>query len=379
MLRAFSPKKFCGFTAVVFSLPLLAGSAWAVENTRGAVYTMTNATTGNKVLVYSRDDNGKLSHPQAFDTGGLGTGGGLGNQNALVLDRSNRCLYVVNAGSNEISTFIVRANGLSLVSKISSGGSRPVSITVDRDLLYVLNAGGGAGSTDNISGFKTSDLCRLSTLTNSTRPLSAGNTAPAQIEFTPDGKVLIVTEKATNKISTYRVLSDGLTAGPKVQSSVGTTPFGFAFGKRDRVFISEAAAGAPNASTVSSYRVKDNGELQVIKSSLPTTETAACWVVVSNDGRFAYVSNTGSQSISGIQVSFFGNLSLLTPGGRSGTTGAGTAPIDLALSNDGLNLYALDNQLGSIAVFGVNPVNGAISRRQILTGLPVGANGLAAR
>ena len=378
-MRVLSLKQFCSLASVAFSLSLLAGSVSADENLRGAVYTMTNATAGNKVLVYSRDVDGKLGQPLAFDTGGLGTGGGLGNQNALVLDRANRCLYAVNAGSNEISAFIVRANGLSLISQISSGGSRPVSITVDRDLVYVLNAGGGAGSTDNISGFKTSDRCRLSPLAYSTRPLSAGNTAPAQIEFTPDGKVLIVTEKATNKISTYRVSSDGLTKGPKVQSSIGTTPFGFAFGKRDRVFISEAAAGAPNASTVSSYRVTDNGELQVIRSSLPTTETAACWVVVSNDGRFAYVSNTGSQSISGIKVGFSGNLSLLTPGGRSGTTGTGTAPIDLALSNDGLNLYALDNQLGSIAVFGVNPINGAISRRQILTGLPVGANGLAAR
>ena len=377
-MTAFNSKKLCGFAAAL-SLSLLAKSVSADESQRGAVYTMTNATTGNKVLVYSRDTGGTLNRPREFDTGGLGTGGGLGNQNALVLDRANRCLYAVNAGSNEISAFIVRANDLSLVSKIYSGGSRPVSITVDRDLVYVLNAGGAAGSQDNISGFNVGDRCGLSPLANSTRPLSAGNTGPAQIQFTPDGKVLIVTEKATNKISTYQVSRDGRAYGPNVQSSVGTTPFGFAFGKRDRLFVSEAAAGAPNASSVSSYRVKDNGELQAITSSLPTTETAACWVVVSNDGRFAYVSNTGSQSISGIKVGFSGNLSLLIPSGRSGTTGTGTAPIDLALSNDGLNLYALDNRLGSIAVFGVNPVNGAISRRQVVTGLPVGANGLAVR
>jgi len=376
-MSTFNLKKLFSYTAVLSTL--LPGSAIANQPPRGAVYTMTNATNANKVLVYNRDAQGRLGAPQRYDTGGKGTGTSLGNQNALVLDQANRCLYAVNAGSNQISSFLVKADGLLLADKINSGGSRPVSVSVNRNLLYVLNAGGTVGNSDNISGFIVDKNCKMLPLADSTRPLSAANTAPAQVQFTPDGQQLIVTEKSTNKISTYSVLPSGRVTGPRVFVSAGTTPFGFAFGKRDQLLVSEAAAGAANGGTVSSYLVKPNGDLQLITSSLATTETATCWVVVSNDGRFAYVTNTGSESISGLRVSFGGNLSLLTAGGRTGLTGSGTTPIDLSLSNDGLNLYSLDNTRGTVAVFRVNLVTGQLVKLQTIAGLPAGANGIAAR
>ena len=65
---------------------------------------------------------------------------------------------------------------------------------------------------------------------------------------------------------------------------------------------------------------------QTISGSVPTTETAACWVAISGDGRYAYVTNTASNTISGYAVSPRGELSLLVADGISGTTGAG--PVD---------------------------------------------------
>ena len=41
----------------------------------GAVYTMSNATDGNSVLVFTRRSNGRLEPAAEFATGGLGTGG----------------------------------------------------------------------------------------------------------------------------------------------------------------------------------------------------------------------------------------------------------------------------------------------------------------
>lgn len=390
-MKTFAVKQLVAITAttaatVSLSAPFHIGSTLAQEannnlnlEPRGAVYTMTNSPAGNKVLMYERDNSGRLGTPQAFTTGGTGTGGSLGNQNAVILDAANSCLYVVNPGSNNISSFIVKPDTLVLADKVSSGGARPVSATVRENLLYVLNAGGSAGSADNISGFTVNKNCKMSPLSSSRRSLSAANTAPAQVQFSPDGKWLVVTEKATNKINVYGVLVNGRTIGPKVQKSAGITPFGFAFGKRDLLYVSEAAGGVPDRGTVSSYKIKDDGNLQVLTSALPTTETAACWVAVSNDGRFAYVTNTGSQSISALKTGFFGDLSLLNANGRSGVTPPGTSVIDLGLSNDGLNLYALDNAIGTISVFRVNPVSGGISRLEVISGLPAGSNGIAAR
>lgn len=45
----------------------------------GHVYTLSNETSGNKVLEYKRGADGKLNFSTAYNTGGNGSGGGLGN------------------------------------------------------------------------------------------------------------------------------------------------------------------------------------------------------------------------------------------------------------------------------------------------------------
>ena len=344
------------------------------QDTPGAVYTMTNSLDRNEVLAFSRSADGSLTFAGAFETEGSGTGGGLGNQGGLILSPNNRWLFVVNAGSDTISVFKVKPNNLIFIGSFDSGGARPISLTVDRNLLYVLNAG-----DDNISGFIVERDGMLSPLAGSTRPLSGANTGPAQIGFTPDGNVLVVTEKATNFIDTYVVGTDGLASGPDVFPSAGATPFGFAFGKRNRLFVSEAAGGAPDASSVSSYMVYPDGELEVISAAVPTTETAACWLVVTKNGRYAYTTNTGSGTISGYGINKDGSIFLLDPDGQTGITGPG--PIDMALSNNSRFLYTLNSGNGTISGFQVKS-SGQLIPLSIpiqATGLPVGVNGLAAR
>jgi 6-phosphogluconolactonase (cycloisomerase 2 family) len=77
----------------------------------------------------------------------------------------------------------------------------------------------------------------------------------------------------------------------------------------------------------------------VISPSIGTTQTAACWVVISNDGKYAYVTNTGSGSVSSYRIEKDGSISLLEA--QAGLTGDGSSPIDMALSNNGRFLYAL--------------------------------------
>jgi len=338
----------------------------------GAVYTMSNAPTVNAVIVFDRASNGMLTPAGSFPTGGTGTGGGLGNQNGLVLHQNERWLYAVNAGSNDITVFAVEHNGLSFIDRIATGGVQPVSLAVHRRLVYVLNAG-----SDNLTGFRRDSHGRLTAIAGSTRALSGIGTAPAQAEFSPDGNHLVVTEKATNRVLVYPVDEDGLLGPFTIYNSSTPTPFGFAFGKRDQFFVSEAAGGAPDASTVSAYQLEANGTASLVDPSVPTTETAACWVVVTDNGRFAYVSNTGSGSISGYRIAPDGGLELLDADGRTADTGAGSAPIDLALSA-GRYLYSLNSGNGTISAFRVEQ-HGALQPVATTTGVPAGANGLAAR
>ena len=114
------------------------------------VYALTNATTGNEVIIYDRSSNGMLTYSGNCASGGNGSGGGLGNQDGLILSNEGEILLAINAGSNSISSFNVNSNGIALRSTVSSGGTLPVSITQHDDMVFVLNGGG----TNNISGFK---------------------------------------------------------------------------------------------------------------------------------------------------------------------------------------------------------------------------------
>src|SRR5260370_6624399 len=226
-----------------------------------AVYTLTNQAAGNGVAIFTRAADGTLTAAGTVSTGGTGTGAGLGSQGALALSDEGQLLFAVNAGSNEISAFVVNAEArLSLVGRVPSGGTRPISLTVHEHLLSVLTAGGRG----NISGFTIASNGALTPIAGSTRPLSAPAVGPAQVAFSPDGAVLIVTEKNTNLLGVYRVGRDGVSTGPTPFACAGVTPFGFAFGPLEGLFVSEAAG------TASSYEGAENGSLTLISAALST-------------------------------------------------------------------------------------------------------------
>lgn len=369
-----SRKRISTATAVLSSMILTGLAPAHAVDPGSAVYTMSNRTEGNSILLFNRNPRtGRLTpEPLFFPTGGNGTGGSLGNQNAVVIDESDRWLYAVNAGSGSISAFRIELERLAPIQTIGSGGVRPISVTIHDHLLYVLNE--NVDQPDSITGFTLDTDGKLSPLPDSTRQLSGVGSDPAQIQFDPDGNVLVVTEKATNIIDTFTVDENGLPSARIEHPSTRPTPFGFAFGKRNQVLISEANGATPDESYVVSYTVGKDGSLAVIEVE-NTTETAACWVVVSHDGRFAFASNTDSASISGFKIKFDGQLDLLKPDGVSGQTGN---PIDIAFSQDNRYLYSLDSGDETITAFRVSP-RGRLTKIQTVTGLPDGANGLAVR
>ena len=109
--------------------------------------------------------------------------------------------------------------------------------------------------------------------------------------------------------------------------------------------------------------------------SRPTTETAACWITVSGDGRFLYATNAGSGTISGYSIRPDGTIALLDANGITGITGTGVA--DVTLTGNGRYLYALRSGAGAIAAFRVEENGALVSLGS--TGLPPGANGIVAR
>jgi 6-phosphogluconolactonase (cycloisomerase 2 family) len=328
----------------------------------GHVYETTNSPAGNAIQVFDRYRDGRLQAGATVPTGGRGLGSSLASQNGLV--RDGDLLFAVNAGDNTISTLAITAHGLVRRNVAPSGGDRPVSVTVRHGVVYVVNQG-----SETISGLRVDHDGDLQPLPHSTRALSkttANPTAAAQVSFSPDGQTLVVTHKGDQTIDTFAV-SNGY-AGPAVaHHSSGTTPYGFAFDRRGQAIVSEA-----DASAVSSYAVHAN-QLRTISATVRDNQAAACWLVVTNDGHYAYAVNAASSSISSYRITADGRVHLIAS--IAATTSAGGS--DAALSPDNKSLYVrLSN--GAVASFTVAH-NGSLTPQQDTNGATTaGTAGLAA-
>lgn len=358
---------FAALGAVALAVPVVGATVGGID---GAVFTLTNNIAGNEVVVFDRFADGSLGAQRSYSTRGTGTGGGLGNQGALALSDSGRWLLAVNPGSNSVSVFLTVGNFLYRTDTEASGGNTPVSVTIEDDVVYVLNAG-----SDNIQGFRLSIYGKLTPIAGSQRALSGTGTAAAQVEFNRDGDLLAVTEKATNRVLTFMVDGDGRLSQARIQDSPSPTPFGFAFGRRDQLLVSEAVGGAAGASTLSSYRLNGDASVDVVSAAVPSGQSAACWVVITRDGRYAYVSNTASGNLSTYRIGGDGAATLATA--VAADTGAGSGPTDMALDRNSRFLYVLNNT--TIGAFRVGP-GGALTRieDQAFSG-PAFATGMVAR
>jgi 6-phosphogluconolactonase (cycloisomerase 2 family) len=359
-------------TVTLLALLMLVPQPGLADGRSGNVYLPTNQPTGNSIMVFHRDAAGVLTFVGSVASGGIGAGTGadpLASQGAVILSRDNRLLFAVNAGSDSVSVFAVSGDRLDLLYTIASGGTLPVSLTVGGNLLYVLNAGGAP----NISGFTIeSSTNRLVPLAGSTQSLPGGAAAsPAQVSFSPDDSVLIVTEKGTNMIDTFAVDDDGVARPGVAFPSSGITPFGFAFGHDNVTIVSDAGSGA-----LSSYAVDEEGNLDLVTPALSDTQAAPCWVVVPRNGRFAYTANAGSGTISSYTAGEAGRLALLDVAAAS--VARGSAPTDMALSNNSRFLYVRNGGNGTISGFRLN-ADGSLTLVSTVGGLPAGTQGIVAR
>ncbi len=349
--------------------------------TPGAVFVQLNGPDGNEVAAFDRAVDGTLVATGRYPTGGDGgiaasaPFDALASQGSLVLTDDGRTLLAVNAGSGSVSTFAARGSALDLVDVQPSGGLFPVSVTAERSLVYVLDAG-GSGS---VSGFRLRDGA-LTPVPGSTRDLGLANTpvpffltAPGQVGLTPDGRHLLVTTKGRGVLLSFDVARDGtLSAAPQVVASPGPVPFSFDVDRQGRVQVTQAGTGG-----LETYAYDRSGALVLLGTSASGGGQALCWNIVV--GSTVFGANAGSDTLSSWDVGR-GVPALLEP--VAAVTGA--APIDLSASRDGRFLYVLDAVSGDVAGYAVAH-DGSLAPVSRTPGLPVfvpgvsGVEGIASR
>ncbi len=350
------------------------------RNRDHAVFIETDNANANEVIAYHRNSDGTLGAARRYATRGRGTTiqgavvDPLASQGAVTYDALHRLLYAVNGGSNSLSVFAVNGDRLTLRQVIGSGGATPVSVAAHGNLVYVLNAGNG-GSVDGYAVFDGS----LRFLPYSHRALGLGSApspdmnflySPGQVGFSPTGRQVLVATKANGStIDVFAVQHDGrLSAKPVVTPSATPVPFGFVFDARGHLVSAEAGA-----STLSTYALHTNGTLSLL-GSLPDNQKALCWIAEA--GRFFYVANAGSGTVSGYTVdaagrpAFIGDSHTATPGVLA-TTSGGT--IDLAATPDGHFLYVQSGKIGALDAYRIG-FDGTLRHVASISGF--GAGGL---
>ncbi|HTT31005.1 MAG TPA: beta-propeller fold lactonase family protein [Solirubrobacteraceae bacterium] len=375
-----------------------------------AVYTASNDPNGNAVIVYSRNANGTITQTGSVPTGGTGIASEppfgfpiVDSSGSMNLTPDGHLLFVVNAGDNSVSSFRITSSGPKLVSHVSSGGILPISLTTHGNLLYTVNE-----ESSNIAGWWFSPSGQLTPVPGSSQSLSTTfpTTVAAQIGFSPDGSQLVVTERGlpapNGVIDTFGVNWRGV-AGPAVGHLAPTpNPFGFAFDGPKNLLVTDAGfVGTPSGSppnpldpaqffgSTDSFSLHPSGTL-VFKGSFPSGGRAACWVVTSKDGRYAFVTNTlggpagsaagvftGTDAVATYAVSPHGRLTLL------GETSAGQGfPGEEAISSDGRYLYVLEPFImggpSHIDVYKIGPAGSLTHLQATPNDLPNGVSGLGA-
>ncbi len=335
-----------------------------------AVYTMTNQSASNEILMYVRNRSLGFELFSTISTGGTGTGGTLGSQNPFIITQDEGTMLVTNPGSNSVTVMdMIFGVNPAPVQMLPSGGDRPISVANMGNQVFVLNQ----GSPANLTGFTLGDDGKLTQTPGAVYALSTADANPGQVQFSPDGLSLVVSERANNALSVFPVLGGGQLGAMTTVPTPGDFPFGFDF-VGDRLVVSEASPATVNSSSVSSF-VLDSAQntLTLVSSNLPTTQDQACWIEITANGRYAYAANTPSMSISGFEVMGDGSLRPLTPSSIVGSTQGLGGPRDIIMQ--GSVLFGLLSNTGTISAMRVN-ANGSLSQPITFGDFAPGAAGI---
>src|SRR5829696_241060 len=335
----------------------------------GAVYVQTNAAP-NEVIAFRRADDGSLERIGSVATGGDGDGSPhLTSQGSVTLTGDGRHLLVTNTATGDLSVFSVATDGSIELRERVHTGAAPKSVAEREGLVVVLNTG-----EPGLASFRL-DAESIARIEDADQALEASHTDPAQVAFSPDGSMLVITERATDSIVTYQLTSEGSFGDSSTIASEGPTPYGFAFNSGGTLIVTEAFGAQKGAAAASSYAMED-GSLVVRTSSVGNGRSEICWAVITPDDRYAFTTNFADGAISRFAIASDGSLSL--EDATAGISVDGMPGLrDEGLSSDGRFLYALDADGGRIYGWLVE-AEGTLQPVESWGGLPATVAGLAA-
>lgn len=394
-------------TPVLMGLVLLSVSLPAMaRDVTGGVYVATNNADENSLIAWRQFDDGTLEKVGEYTTGGTGNGmdGGLdplGSAYGVWRSADNRNVLVANVGDGTLSSLHVEDDlTLTLNNVVDAGGAKPKAIDGHGDIVYVASTDGANDEPGVIKGFTIDGDGNLTEIPDSVRPL---DDSPVSMEFTEDGKYLTLVGFLTGMVHVYAVDDEGLLSQEPISSlesphlseerffalpigtKLVTRPDGHSTllvtetryitqGYQFHPSSEESKAKYPflqeyegQTGSMSSYDIDENGKLTLVSADVMTGddiwggEQAACWVTTSEDGKYAWTTNSHTSSLSTFSVDpEDGSIALLEEAAyRAEDYNEYFADMDL--SADGNYVNIISGNTGKTWVFEIQHDDGSLS------------------
>ncbi len=250
-------------------------------------------------------------------------------------------LYATNyVTSGTVSEFSFGSGGkLTANGSISSGdNSWNAAATPNGKYLYVGNYSGADLSKYDI--LANGSLKAMSTATVST------GTEPVGVAVTPNGKYVYVANYGGSTVSIFNVGSTGAltpNSNQATESSNLNGPYGLAISPDGKSLYATNYSSTTGASGVAEFNIAANGTLSAKSTATIGTGDAPTWVVLTPNGKHAYVTNLGTSSdtiatISQYSVGTGGELASIGSPVHAGS--ANDYLYQAAVSPNGRSLYA---------------------------------------
>jgi 6-phosphogluconolactonase len=317
--------------AVMFAL---AGILVCVGCTTTSHYLYATIPSANQLAVYREDPIAGVLTQITGSPYTVGDGA-----HSVVVAPSGQYLYVANPGQdeNDVSLFSINNSGeLTEIfprSSVAPLGSEPEKLVMDPsgNYLYVMNAG-----SDNISVFSIDTKSGVLTeISGSPFPIGL---VPLNMAITPAGKFMFVT--ASNS-PLGLIAGFSVTAG-KVQlvsltSSAGLNPFGMAIDPAGNYLY----IGNTSSNSIAIFSISSTGALtQVPESPLEDIYNGPVALQIDPKGQFLYVANQASNNVAVYSITASTGLPVgLTTSTSTFSFITESTPSVLAFDPTGANLY----------------------------------------
>jgi 6-phosphogluconolactonase (cycloisomerase 2 family) len=358
------PMKFRWWMGVLILMSLGFSIACSTSN-------ITSSTTIADLLFTSQGDMSVLSYQVNLSTGALTQVGSEVTTGANTMPVSikitpdGKAAFVVNrgvppSGTDSIATYTVNGDGSvsSSGANVASGGPGPIAAAIDGSgkFLFVANQGvGGISGTSSISVYTISGATVTLASTTPTDDFASALVVSQTSNF------LYVTNSIGGpplNLGEVTQYSFDSTTGAltKVNSYItgGTTPSGVAINRKGYLYVTNFGSN-----NISGFVIASDGTLSpATKSPYSIASGTGPQTLVADPVEdFLYVCNYGSNQVSGFLISAAsGALTALTPNATS--TGAG--PSGIAMDPTGVYVYTTNVSGASLSAYHVDFMTGAL-------------------